>query len=205
MNQPNTPTDELIFATGNPNKVREAKVLLQDYMQVKSKKDIGCLEELPETNPTLEANAIQKARYLADNYGVHCFSEDTGLEIDALAGEPGVYSARYAGLERDANKNMDLVLSKMQGIEDRGAQFRTIIALILHGKTYTFEGIVRGQIAQGKSGSEGFGYDPIFIPEGAQKTFAAMSTASKNQVSHRARALAKLVDFLQSYYQNQAS
>lgn len=204
MKSLNLKTDELIFATGNPNKVREAKMLLQDFMEVKSMKEIGCEVDLPETNPTLEANAIQKATYLNEHYQVHCFSEDTGLEIDSLNGEPGVYSARYSGPEKDNEKNIDLVLEKLKGIQERGAQFRTVIALILHDKTYTFEGIVRGQISESRSGAGGFGYDPIFIPDGHETTFAEMNPADKNEISHRGRAIKKLTTFLAQYYQNKS-
>ncbi|MEM9822327.1 MAG: non-canonical purine NTP diphosphatase [Bacteroidota bacterium] len=196
------PTDQLIFATGNPNKVREVRELLLGIMEVKSMKEIGCHEDLPETNPTLEANAIQKAQYLVDHYQVNCFSEDTGLEVDALNGEPGVYSARYSGPERDANRNMEMVLEKLGTQSNRGAQFRTVIALLLNGTTHLFEGIVRGRIAHEKVGEKGFGYDPIFIPDGYETTFAEMDSSEKNKISHRARAIEKLIAFLKQHYQN---
>lgn len=190
--------DKLIFATGNPNKVRETGQILKDYMDVISMKDIGATEDIPETMPTLEGCALQKARYLATNYQVNCFSEDTGLEVDALDGAPGVITARYAGPEKNAAANMALLLKKLGDSSNRGAQFRTIIALILNGEEHLFEGIVRGKISHQKEGTGGFGYDPIFIPEGHDATFANLPAEVKHGISHRSRALAKLVDFLES-------
>jgi XTP/dITP diphosphohydrolase len=189
---------KLIFATGNPNKVFEVRNLLGDDFEVGGLQDIGCTEELPETTPTILGNALQKARFVFEKYGVNCFSEDTGLEIDALGGEPGVYSARYAGEEKDPHANMDLVLRKMDGIENRRARFRTVIALLIDGQAYTFEGVAEGTIEKVKSGTAGFGYDPIFRPEGAALTFAQMNLAQKNAVSHRAKAIAKLISFLKN-------
>lgn len=188
--------DKLIFATGNPNKVRETGQILKDYMDVISMKDIGATEDIPETMPTLEGCALQKARYLATNYQVNCFSEDTGLEVDALDGAPGVITARYAGLEKDATANMALLLKNLGNNTNRGAQFRTIIALILDGEEHLFEGIVRGRISHQKEGTGGFGYDPVFIPEGHDATFANLPAEVKHGISHRSRALAKLVEFL---------
>ncbi|MEY3367477.1 MAG: hypothetical protein RI973_632 [Bacteroidota bacterium] len=189
---------KLIFATGNPNKVKEVRHLLSHDFEVGGLQDIGCTEELPETTPTIPGNALQKARYVYEKYGVNCFSEDTGLEIDALNGEPGVHSARYAGEEKDPQANMDLVLRKMEGLENRSARFRTVIALLLDGKAYTFEGVAEGIIEKEKSGTGGFGYDPIFRPEGADLTFAQMDLAQKSNISHRAKAIAQLISFLKN-------
>ncbi|MCB0521491.1 MAG: RdgB/HAM1 family non-canonical purine NTP pyrophosphatase [Lewinellaceae bacterium] len=188
----------LVFATGNPNKTREVGELLGNQFDIRSLKDIGCTEELPETNPTVEANAIQKAQYVYDHFNLDCFAEDTGLEIDALNGEPGVYSARYAGQERNDLANQQKVLEKLAGKENRSARFRTVIALIIGGKTYTFEGIAEGFICHEPAGSGGFGYDPIFQPAGQLKTFAEMDPSEKNKISHRGKAIGKLVTFLKS-------
>ncbi|PKR79737.1 non-canonical purine NTP pyrophosphatase [Brumimicrobium salinarum] len=187
----------LVFATQNQNKAKEIQGLLPDYVQVKTLKDIQCTDDIPETQPDLAGNALQKARYIYDKYNVDCFADDTGLEIDALNGEPGIYSARYAGPEKDSEQNMDLVLKKLSQYTDRKAQFRTVIALILDGKEYLFEGIVIGEIRKERCGMEGFGYDPIFEPENYGKTFAEMSLSEKNQRSHRSRAIEKLKDFLE--------
>lgn len=186
----------LIFATGNPNKVKEVKAILDGHIEVKSMKEIGCTDDIPETSPTLEGNAILKANYLKEHYKVDCFSEDTGLEIESLNGEPGVYSARYGGDNTNANKNMELVLSKLEGIENRKAQFRTVIALIQKGQTHLFEGIVKGHISTEKSGHQGFGYDPIFVPDGYDISFAEMDSNTKNKISHRGQAIRKLTHFL---------
>jgi XTP/dITP diphosphohydrolase len=190
--------DKLIFATGNPNKVRETGAILKDFMEVISMRDIGVTEDIPETKPTLEGCALQKAEYLANNYQVNCFSEDTGLEVDALNGEPGVITARYAGLDKNADANMALLLKNMEGKTNRGAQFRTIIALILNGEQHLFEGIVRGKITTEKIGTGGFGYDPVFQPDGYETTFANLPASIKNNISHRSRALEKLVAFLKN-------
>ncbi len=187
---------ELIFATGNPNKIKEVHEVLNGAFEVKGLRDIGCPEDLPETSPTIEGNALQKARYVYENFGVNCFSEDTGLEIDALNGEPGVFSARYAGEEKDPEANMALVLQKLENEQNRKARFRTVVALILEGKEYTFEGIAEGEIRKEKSGSGGFGYDPIFQPEGYGVTFAEMDSKTKNDISHRGKAMRLLIDFL---------
>ncbi len=188
--------ETLIFATGNAHKVREIKKYLGESYNIKSLQDIGCIEDIPETSPTIEGNALQKARYVVQHYQVDCFSEDTGLEIEALNGEPGVFSARYAGPERSAAANMTKVLKKLEGRSNRKARFKTVIALIQGGKEYTFEGIVEGHIAFSPKGSEGFGYDPIFIPEQENRTFAEMGLTEKNKISHRARAVDKLVQHL---------
>jgi len=165
-------------------------------MEVKSLKDIGFNEEIPEDHPTLKANAIQKARYIYDRYEMDCFAEDTGMEVIALNGAPGVYSARYAGPQRNDQKNMNLVLKNLEDKTDRSAQFRTVVALILNGKLHNFEGIVTGKIAIEKTGEKGFGYDPIFIPDGYQISFAEMEAKEKNKISHRGRAIKKLIEFL---------
>ena len=188
----------IVFATSNVNKVREVSALLDGNIEIVSLEDIGCTEEIPETQPTIEGNALQKARYVRDNYKIDCFAEDTGLEITALNGEPGVYSARYAGEDKDSEANMAKVLTKLEGKSDRAAQFKTVVALTLNEKEYTFEGICKGHIATAKSGSKGFGYDPIFIPEGYDVSFAEMSAEEKNRISHRGKAIDKLKDFLNS-------
>ena len=188
----------LVFATSNPNKIKEANDLLPADLEVKGLKDIGCTEDVPETSPTIQGNALQKARYVFENYKVNCFSEDTGLEIDALNGEPGVYTARYAGEARDKEANMAKAIANLEGKSNRGAQFRTVIALIIDGEEHTFEGIARGTIAMQKQGTEGFGYDPIFIPEGFDRSFAQMTQAEKNEISHRGQAVRKLVKFLRT-------
>ncbi len=185
----------IVFATNNHNKIREAQTLLGKQYTFLSLEEVGCLEELPETSPSLEGNALQKARYLYDNYGKDCFSEDTGLEVQALDGAPGVITARYAGPERDPIANMEKLLSALSGHQNRKARFRTVIALILEGREHLFEGIVNGEIAFQRSGTDGFGYDPVFIPDGYQTTFAEMTAAEKNAISHRARAIAKLQAF----------
>lgn len=185
----------IVFATQNPNKVREIQQMLPDNFQIRSLADIGCTEDVPETQDTIEGNAIQKAEYVYKNYQVNCFAEDTGLEVEALDGAPGVYTARYAGPKRDPNDNMDLLLKNLADQPNRNARFKTVIALILDGQIHTFTGIVNGEIAQQRSGTDGFGYDPIFLPEGQNQTFAEMDKDSKNAISHRGRALAQLLDF----------
>ena len=189
---------QLIFATGNPHKIKEINAMLNGSFLIRSMKDIGCTEELPETQETLKGNALQKARYLKEHYCVDCFSEDTGLEIVALNGAPGVLTARYAGNEKDPQANMDKVLQMLKDTSNRTAQFRTLIALLWKGKEYLFEGIAKGRIATAPSGTEGFGYDPIFIPEGYTSTFAEMNAAEKNKISHRAKAVQKLIAFLKT-------
>ncbi len=187
---------KIVFATNNPNKIREVNTLLSGRYHFLSLKDIGCLEELEESRPTLEGNAIQKAQYVYDTYKEDCFSEDTGLEIMALDGAPGVITARYAGPKRDNQANMARVLSELADKDDRSAQFRTVLALFLDGEQHLFEGIVTGHIAMTPSGRDGFGYDPLFIPDGHSSTFAEMSAKDKNEISHRGRAIRKLIKFL---------
>jgi len=189
--------EQLVFATNNQHKLDEVQVKVGDSFKIVSLKEIGCFEDIAETGTTLEENASIKSQYINQNYKVNCFADDTGLEIFALNNEPGVYSACYSG-DRDFNKNMDLVLQKMQDITDRNARFRTVISLIINGKEHFFEGTVNGNIRTEKSGSEGFGYDPIFEPEGYNITFAEMSLEEKNIISHRGRAMEKLIAFLKS-------
>ncbi|MEM8893009.1 MAG: RdgB/HAM1 family non-canonical purine NTP pyrophosphatase [Bacteroidota bacterium] len=186
----------ICFATNNLNKLREIRQLLGDQFDIKSLSDIGCEEELPETGDTLEAISRVKARYVFDNYHVNCFADDTGLEVAYLNGDPGVYTARYAGEERDNNKNISLLLKNLDGIEHRFAQFKTIITLIRDGKVDQFDGVVGGDITHELHGEGGFGYDPIFRPTGYERTFAEMAPKEKNAISHRGLAIAKLVDFL---------
>lgn len=188
----------LVFATGNHHKVREVQQLLAGSFELRSLDAIGCFEELPETSPTIEENAIQKALFVYDNYGVDCFAEDTGLEIKALDGKPGVHSARYAGDGRDPESNIVKVLEELDGVEDRSARFLTVIALVLEGEVHIFEGIVNGSIRTEMSGSGGFGYDPIFQPDGFDVTFAEMEDTEKNKISHRGHAVQKLMAFLRA-------
>ena len=187
---------KLVFATNNSNKLSEIRSLVPDGIEILSLKEINCNEELPETNPTLKENALQKARYVFDNYGFNCFADDTGLEIDALGGEPGVYSARYAGEDCGAEDNMKKVLDKLESEQERSANFRTVIALIIDGEETLFEGECKGNMTNTKSGVEGFGYDPIFTPEGYEITFAEMTKTEKGTISHRGKAVEKLVEFL---------
>jgi XTP/dITP diphosphohydrolase len=187
---------KLVFATNNPNKLSELQALVLEGIEILSLKEINCNEELPETNPTLEGNALQKAKYVYDNYGFNCFADDTGLEIAALGGEPGVYSARYAGEDCKAEDNMHKVLTKLENEDNRNAKFRTVIALIIKGEENLFEGECSGKITKTKSGIEGFGYDPIFNPEGYKITFAEMTKNEKGTISHRGKAVEKLVEFL---------
>lgn len=187
---------EICFATNNIKKLEEIRLLLEPGYRVKSLAEIGCREELPETGHTLEANSLQKARYVWKHYGIACFADDTGLEIEALGGEPGVDSAHYAGPQRDNEANMDLLLQKLKGKQNRKARFRTLITWIDAEGSRQFEGQVEGEILPAKTGEKGFGYDPIFRPEGEERSFAQMSMEEKNALSHRGRALKKLVAFL---------
>ncbi|HEX7367489.1 MAG TPA: non-canonical purine NTP diphosphatase [Pelobium sp.] len=188
---------QLVFATNNQHKLDEVQLKVGDAFEIISLKAIGCEEDIEETGVTLEENASIKSQYVYQNYQADCFADDTGLEIFALNNEPGVYSARYSG-SRDFTKNMDLVLEKMQGKTDRSARFRTVISLIIKEEEHLFEGIVNGKIRTEKSGKDGFGYDPIFEPEGYDITFAEMSLEEKNIISHRGRAMEKLINFLKS-------
>lgn len=188
----------LYFATGNRHKIEEVEALLPPGWTVLSISSLGITEDLPETGDTLEHNAQEKALFVANGWGVSCFAEDTGLEIDALDGRPGVYSARYAGPDRDSKANMQRVLTEMQGITHRSARFRTVIALVLQGTITLFAGVVEGRIAEEPSGTGGFGYDPIFIPEGYTQTFAALPVSVKQGISHRAKAVQQLIDYLRT-------
>ncbi|NGM63035.1 non-canonical purine NTP diphosphatase [Sphingobacterium sp. SGG-5] len=188
---------ELIFATNNAHKLEEVQAIIGDKFAIKSLADIGCEDDIPETGETFQENARQKTDYLFAKYKLDCFGDDSGLEIDALNGEPGVYSARYSG-SRDMEKNIDLVLERLEGKTHRAARFKTVISLFLNGKQHYFEGAIEGRIIAERRGGKGFGYDPIFIPEGYQQTFAEMSAEEKNTISHRAIAVQKLADFLVS-------
>ena len=187
---------ELIFASNNQHKIDEIQAIAGSKFVLKSLNDIGCYDELPETGVTFVENAGQKSHFIFDQYQADCFGDDSGLEIDSLNGEPGVYSAHYSG-SRDFEKNMQLVLDKLAGIPERAARFKTVISLILQGKEYLFEGSVEGLITEEKSGIQGFGYDPIFIPEGYTITFAEMHPDEKNRISHRSIAVQKMIDFLE--------
>ena len=191
---------QLVFATNNEHKLRELSEILKGEFKLLSLNDISCFDEIPETGNTLEDNASQKSFYVWDRYRIDCFSDDTGLEIDALNNEPGVHSARYAGEGRNSDDNVDKVLKKMEGITERKACFRCVISLIINGKEYKFEGRVDGEILNQREGASGFGYDPIFQPEGYLQSFAGMDAALKNSMSHRGRAVQKLVHFLQEEY-----
>lgn len=189
---------ELVFATNNKHKLQELQSLLPSSIKLKTLEEIGCYEELAETRATLEGNALQKAQYVIDKFNLPCFADDTGLEVEALNGSPGVYSARYAGEEKNPEKNMEKLLFELKDAINRNAQFRTVIALILNGKEYLFEGILPGVITTTKKGDKGFGYDPIFQPSSSSLTLAEIPLADKNKISHRALAVNKLVDFLNS-------
>lgn len=192
----------LVFASANQNKVKEVAHKLGGKIPILGLADIGCTDDIPETGSTLEENAIQKARFIWLKYHMDCFADDTGLEVTALNNEPGVYSARYAGDQRSASDNIDLVLKKLAGEKDRSARFRTVICLILDGKEFLFEGIASGDIIQERKGEEGFGYDPIFIPSGELRTFAEMTINEKNIMSHRAKAIQLLSSFLETKVAN---
>lgn len=185
----------LVFATNNKHKLEEVQALIGDKFRLKTLGEIGCLDEIPETGTTFRENASQKSHYIWDRFNMNCFSDDSGLEVDALNGEPGVYSAHYSG-SRDSEENLQLVLDKMTGIKDRSARFKCIISIILDGNEHFFEGTVEGKITESRSGSAGFGYDPIFRPQGYEVSFAEMSAEEKNRISHRAQAVSKLVEFL---------
>jgi XTP/dITP diphosphohydrolase len=188
---------KIVFATHNANKLKEVRAHLADRYEVLGLNDVDCHEEIPETGQTLEENALIKARYVFDNYGLDCFADDTGLMVDVLNGAPGVYSARYAGEHGDSEANMTKLLRELEGISDRTARFVTVIALVRKGhRDEVFYGKVEGQITTERSGKDGFGYDPIFRPEGYDITFAEMALTEKNQISHRGKAVAQLVDFL---------
>lgn len=189
---------QIIFATNNAHKLSEVQAVLGDRFRLVTLAECGITEEIPEDAPTLEGNALRKARYVHERTGVDCFADDTGLEVDALDGAPGVHSARYATDGHDFAANNRLLLRNLAGAADRSAHFRTVIALILDGREYLFEGRVNGRIAESEAGCGGFGYDPLFVPEGFDKTFAEMGADEKNAISHRGRAVRRLVEFLQS-------
>ncbi|MBO4314778.1 MAG: non-canonical purine NTP diphosphatase [Prevotella sp.] len=188
---------KIVFATNNKHKLDEIRKILSDKFEIVSLHDIGCDVDIPETGDTLEDNALMKAEYVKQHYGLDCFADDTGLEVEALNGEPGVHSARYAeGTDHDSNANMDKLLRKLGNNNNRKARFRTVIALLFNGETHLFDGIVNGNIIFERHGTEGFGYDPIFVPDGYEQTFAELGMEIKNQISHRARAVNKLAVFL---------
>ena len=191
---------KLVFATNNRHKLDEVRAIVGDRVEVLSLNDIECHDEIPETADTLQGNALIKARYIYDKYGLNCFADDTGLEVEALSGEPGVYSARYAGEECSSEANMQKLLHNLTGKSNRNAQFRTVIALIINGDEKLFNGIVKGSITEEKRGDSGFGYDPIFIPEGFSESFAQMSSEQKNSISHRYRATEQLSNYLKEKY-----
>jgi XTP/dITP diphosphohydrolase len=188
----------IVFATNNPNKIKEVQAQLPEHITLVSLKAIGCHEDIPETQDTIEGNAIQKANYIKEQYGLDCFADDTGLEVEALDGAPGVFSARYAGPQRNAEDNMTRLLDELKSKDNRSAQFKTVIALQFQGKRITFEGICRGEITQNKIGSGGFGYDPIFKPTDYKQTFAELSLLEKSRIGHRGKAVSKLVTYLNS-------
>lgn len=187
---------QLVFATNNLNKLKEVQALIPNHIKLLSLKDIGCFEDIPETQNTIVGNAIQKAEYIKTHYGYDCFADDTGLEVDALNGAPGVYSARYAGKQRNSNDNMDKLMLELHESTNRKAQFKTVIALYIDGKLNTFKGICKGEITKTKHGDNGFGYDPIFKPNGYDETFAQMNLSLKNNIGHRGKAIKLLVNFL---------
>lgn len=187
---------QIVFATNNLNKLKEVQAMLPTNIHILSLLDIGCTEDIPEMQDTIEGNAIQKAQFIKDHYGYNCFADDTGLEVEALNNQPGVYSARYAGLRRNADDNMTLLLKNLENKTNRKAQFKTVIALCLNNQLHTFTGVCKGEITQQKRGDKGFGYDPIFKPFGYDQTFAEISLETKNQISHRGKAIRQLVDFL---------
>lgn len=187
---------KLVFATNNLHKLKEVSAILKDKIEILSLNDINCHTDIPETSETLEGNAFLKSQFIYNNYGLNCFADDTGLEVEALNGKPGVYSARYAGDNHNSEANMLKLLHDMKGIENRKAQFRTAISLIIDKTEYMFEGVIKGIIITEKRGLSGFGYDPIFIPEGYSETFAELGDEIKNKISHRAQAVNKLCKFL---------
>lgn len=186
----------LVFATNNLNKLKEVQALIPSHIQLLSLSDIGCTEDIPETSDTIEGNAIQKAMYIREHYNYDCFADDTGLEVQALHGDPGVYSARYAGETKNATANMDKLLENLKDKDNREAQFKTVIALYINSKLQTFTGICAGTITTEKKGDQGFGYDPIFMPESYEQTFAELSLSEKNTISHRYKAVTQLITFL---------
>jgi XTP/dITP diphosphohydrolase len=191
---------KLVFATNNPNKVAEVQKMLSNTIELLSLKDINCFDEIEETESTLEGNAKLKAAYITQKFGYNCFADDTGLEVESLNGKPGVYSARFAGEPRNSENNMEKLLLVLKDLENRKAQFRTSICLNLDGEEFLFEGVCKGEILKEKQGKKGFGYDPIFKPEGFNRSFAEMTSQEKNKISHRGIAMQKLVSFLDKNY-----
>lgn len=189
---------QLVFATNNSNKIKEVQALIPQHIKLLSLEDIGCFEEIPETQNSIKGNAIQKAEFIKNKYGYDCFADDTGLEVDALNGEPGVYSARYAGEQRNADDNMNALLKALKDITNRSAHFKTVIALKIGNQQHVFTGICEGEITHEKYGKNGFGYDPIFKPNGYEKTFAEMDLKLKNTIGHRGKAVSQLIAFLNS-------
>jgi len=187
---------KIVFATNNPNKIKEVQAQLPEQIKLLSLEEIGCFEDIPETSPTIEGNALQKANYVKEIYGWDCFADDTGLEVEALDGAPGVFSARYAGEQKNDDANMNKLLTELKEKINRQAQFKTVIALVLNGKTTCFTGICKGTILKEKKGTKGFGYDPVFQPEGFDLAFAEMDLVQKNKIGHRGKAVQKLIDFL---------
>jgi XTP/dITP diphosphohydrolase len=188
---------KIVFASNNKNKIHEIQSMLPENIQIVSLESIGCFEEIPETADTIEGNAILKANYVTQKYGFDCFADDTGLEVDSLNGQPGVFSARYAGEQKNADDNMDKLMKELSGKPNKNAQFKTVIALNFKEKQYLFTGIASGEITLEKKGTGGFGYDPIFKPSGYEKTFAELSLEVKNEISHRGKATKLLIEFLQ--------
>lgn len=191
---------KLVFATNNKHKLQEVRDIISSGVEILSLADIDCTDDIPETADTLDGNALIKARYIFGKYGVNCFADDTGLEVEALGGAPGIYSARYAGDGHDSEANMNKLLENLTGENNRSAQFRTVIALIIDGEEKLFNGIVKGEITRDKRGASGFGYDPIFVPEGYKESFAQMESSTKNSISHRYRATKQLSDYLKELY-----
>ena len=189
---------QLVFATNNPNKIKEVQALVPAHIKLLSLADILCIEDIPETTGTIEGNAKQKADHIKNHYGYDCFADDTGLEVEALNGEPGVDTAYYAGPQRDANDNMDKLLNNLKDKPNRNAQFKTVIALHLNGNYHEFTGICKGEITKGKQGNKGFGYDPVFRPQDYEQTFAQINLNLKNQIGHRGKAIKQLFDFLKN-------
>jgi XTP/dITP diphosphohydrolase len=188
---------KLVFASNNKNKIKEIQLLVPSFIQILSLEDIGCTEDIPETADTIEGNAILKANYVTEKYGYDCFADDSGLEVEVLNGEPGVFSARYAGEPKDDDKNIDKLLVNLEGKTNRKANFKTVICLNIDGKQHLFTGIVNGKIIEEKVGDNGFGYDPIFVADGYEKTFAELSIEEKSSISHRGIAVKQLITFLQ--------
>jgi len=191
---------QLVFASNNKNKIKEIQLLVSDTIQILSLEEIGCTEDIPETADTIEGNAILKANYVTEKFGFNCFADDSGLEVDALNGEPGVFSARYAGEPKNDENNIDKLLANLKEIENKKANFKTVICLNINGEQQLFTGIINGQIIEERVGTNGFGYDPIFVADGYQKTFAELTLEEKSNISHRGIAVKQLITFLQKQF-----